>query len=114
MALVRAANLTAKFLLELAAIAALAYWGTTVGGGAVPVVAAVLAPAVAVVVWGTFAAPRAARRLATPARVPLELAVFGIAVAALATAGSPLAAAVLAGAVLVNAALLTALRQWDG
>jgi len=36
----KAANLAGKFLLELAALAAFAYWGSTVGNGQVAVLAA--------------------------------------------------------------------------
>jgi Protein of unknown function (DUF2568) len=46
---VRAANLALKFLLELAAIAALAYWGPTAADGVLAVVLAVAAPALFVV-----------------------------------------------------------------
>jgi hypothetical protein len=35
--MVRGANLALKFLLELAAVAALAYWGTSIDGGVVGV-----------------------------------------------------------------------------
>ncbi len=44
----KSANLGVKFLLELAAFAAFAYWGAGIGGGALPVVLAVVAPAVAI------------------------------------------------------------------
>jgi hypothetical protein len=109
---VRTANLTLKFLLELAMIAALAIWGSTLGSGAVSVVAAIAAPAAAIVIWGLFAAPRSERRLRTAARVPLELVLFGLAAAALASAGYVPAALVFAALVLVNAVLLTVFDQW--
>ena len=52
-AILKAVNLAAlKFALELAAIAAFTYWGATVDGGVVSVLLAVIAPAVAVVLWG--------------------------------------------------------------
>jgi hypothetical protein len=44
---VKGANLTAKFLLEAAALAAFAYWGTTIGSGAVWVGVAIGAPLLA-------------------------------------------------------------------
>jgi Protein of unknown function (DUF2568) len=113
MTILRAANLALKFVLELAAIAAFAYWGSTAGGGLLSVLLTILAPVVAVVLWGVFAAPRSERRLALGARVPFELGVFGLAVVALVAADAPVAAVVLAGVVVVNAALLTAFRQWE-
>ena len=108
-----AANLALKFLLELAAIAAFAYWGASTGDSVVSVLLAVAAPAVAVVLWGTFAAPKATRRLADAARVPFELAVFALAAAALAAAGNAALALAFAALVVVNAALLTTFRQWE-
>jgi len=108
-----AANLALKFLLELAAIAAFAYWGASTGDSVVSVLLAVAAPAVAVVLWGTLAAPKATRRLADAARVPFELAVFALAAAALAAAGNAALALAFAALVVVNAALLTTFRQWE-
>jgi Protein of unknown function (DUF2568) len=55
-----AANLALRFLLELAAIGTLGYWGFRTGSG--PLAKAALglgAPTVAMVVWGTFVAPKA-------------------------------------------------------
>jgi hypothetical protein len=112
-AVLRAANLALKFLLELAAFAALAYWGATTGGGAVSILLALAAPAVAVALWAVFAAPRSERRLGEAARIPFEIAVFAVAVFALVAAGAPVPALLLAALVLVNTALLTVLGQWD-
>ena len=111
---VRTANLALKFLLELAAFAGFAYWGWQVGSGVVAVLLTVAAPAVMIVVWGLFAAPRSKRRLRAAARIPLELAVFTLAALALAGAGQPVLALVFGVLVAVNALLLTAFRQWDG
>jgi hypothetical protein len=113
-AAVRSVNLLAKFVLELAAVASFAYWGSSVGSGAVSIVVAVAAPLTACLLWGRFAAPRASQRLSMPVRVPFELGVFALAALALIAAGATTAAVVFAAAALVNAALLTALRQWEG
>lgn len=104
----RALSLTLKLLLELAAFAALAYWGAGIS-----VVLAIAAPALAIALWGLFAAPRSPRRLPAPARIPFELAVFGLAALALLAAGAGVAALALAVATAVSAALLTALGQWE-
>ena len=85
--LVEPANLALKFLLELAAIAALAYWGASVGTGAVSVAVAIAAPLAAILLWGRFAAPRSRQRLPARTRVPFELAIFGLAAVALAGCG---------------------------
>src|SRR5262245_15443156 len=111
--MLRAFSLALKFVVELAAFAAFAYWGASVGNGAVAVVLAIAAPAVAIVLWGLFAAPRSARRLATAARIPFELSVFGLAIVALLLAGAPIAAGVLTVLVVTSTALLARFDQWD-
>jgi hypothetical protein len=68
----RSANLAVKFLLELAAFAAFAYWGAVTWTGAAAVVAAIAAPAVAVAVWGVFAAPRYCPRGRAPRSLSTE------------------------------------------
>jgi hypothetical protein len=109
----RSMNLLVKFLLKIGAIAAFAYWGIYAGSGASAVIWGLLAPALAVAVWGTFAAPRSSRRLPTRARIPLEMTVFGLAVVALIVAGSLSVAVAFAAVVVVNAILLTFFRQWE-
>ena len=110
----RTGNLVLKFLLELAAVASLAYWGAHIGTGAIPVVVAVVAPLLMVLVWARYAAPRATRRLPMRWRIPLELSIFALAALALVAAGQPLLGLVLAVVVVLNAALLTHFRQWEG
>jgi len=105
----RAANLGLKFLLELCMLGALAYWGAQAAGSTLgDVVLAVAAPLAAAIVWGTFAAPKARRRLARGPRVTLELAIFAVAAVALAAAGAPALAAVFAALVAMNTGLLVA------
>jgi hypothetical protein len=111
--MLKSANLAAKFLLELAAFAALAYWGAATGHRAWAVVLAIAAPVAAVIVWGLFCAPRARRRLPVVPRAPLELAVFGLAAAGLAAAGAVTLAIVFGAVVIVNAVLLTVFQQWQ-
>jgi hypothetical protein len=111
--MLKVSNLALKLFLELAAFAALAYWGATAGEGAVSVLLAVATPAVAIALWAVFAAPRSRRRLPRGPRVAFELAVFAVAVPALLAAGSTGAAAVFAALALVNAALLVAWGQLD-
>ena len=77
----RGALLALRFLLELCALAALAYWGATVDASTVVrVILAVVTPLLAAVVWGTWVAPRAPRLLDDPIRLIPEFAVFGGAV----------------------------------
>jgi Protein of unknown function (DUF2568) len=110
---VKSANLAVKFLLEIWAVAGFALWGATAASGAAAVVLAIAAPAAMVAVWGLFAAPRSRRRLAAPARIPLELGVFALAAVALVAAGSTAVAIAFGALAAVNAVLLTAFRQWE-
>ncbi|NDU75279.1 DUF2568 domain-containing protein [Actinomadura sp. DSM 109109] len=99
------------FLLELAAIAALAWWGFTVDENlVVNVVLGLGAPAAAIVLWGLFAAPRA--RFTVPLQLVLlvKAAVFGAGALALHGTGQTAAAVVLAMIALLNTALATADR----
>jgi hypothetical protein len=79
---VKAANLTPRFLLELAALAALAYWGWSVTW-----VLALAAPAAWIVLWATFGPPKAKVTLSTLWRIVFEAIVFGAAADALWAAG---------------------------
>jgi hypothetical protein len=73
-----------RFLAELGLLVGLSWGGWALGGGApLSVVLAVLLPLAAGAVWGRWVAPRAGHRLADPARVVVELALFGVAVALL-------------------------------
>jgi Protein of unknown function (DUF2568) len=68
------ANLAVCFLVELCALATLAYWGFTLDAPiAVRVVLGVATPLIAAIAWGTYVAPRA--RLSAPAS--MRLAVLG-------------------------------------
>src|SRR6478752_5045838 len=105
---IRGANLGLKFLLELAAIAAVAIWGATIS-----VWLAIAAPLTVILLWGRFAAPKSAHRLPRRSRIPFELTVFALACVALVAADKPLVAAVLAGLVVVNAVGLALLGDID-
>ena len=99
--------LTTAFLSELAALAALAFWGWTTGSGWVRVLLAVGVPLVAAVLWGLFAAPRAAFDVPVLA-LAVKLAVYGSAVAGLAVTGHPRLAIALALAAAAGSFLSTA------
>jgi uncharacterized protein DUF2568 len=101
----RGATLTARFLCELAMLAALAFWGYVVGDGVWAWLLGILAPVVAAVIWGTFVAPRARVPVPAPVRVGIELALYAAAAAGLAAAGQPVAAVVLGVAGLVTSLL---------
>ena len=100
----KAANLGLRFLLELAALAALAYWGWGVSW-----VLAIAAPAAWVALWATFGSPKAKVTLSPPQRVVFEAVVFGAAAVGLWAAGQAVWAVALFAAWAANKAVLTAL-----
>ena len=112
MTALRAANLGLKFILELAAIASFAYWGGTVGTGAISILVALATPLAAAVLWGVFAAPRSERRLPTRSRIAFELVFFALAALAL-TSATIAGAIVFALVVVANTVLLTVFAQWE-
>lgn len=107
----RALNLTLRFLIELACLAALAYWGAGATGDVLANLAlAILVPTAAAVAWGVWSAPRASRRLSGRRRAALELALLACSCVLLALAAEPPAGALLALLAILNA---TWLRQLE-
>ncbi len=103
-----AANLAIRFLIELCALAALAYWGFTAPANTLAGVAlAIVAPALAALAWGAFVAPRRMVEAAPAAlRLLVEVAVIGSAAIGLAAAGSRGLGIALAAIWAVNKAIL--------
>lgn len=107
-------NLAARFLLELAALTALAVWGFVVTDSTVPrLVLTFAAPLLAAFLWGRYVAPKSPRRLPDPRRLLVELVVFGAATAGLATVGHEPVAVALAAAYVVNVTLGFVWHQRD-
>ena len=110
MKVIQGANLGLRFLLELSALAATAYWGFETGSGAIGWLLALGAPALVIVVWALFLAPKRTIELAKPIRLVLEFMVFGAAALALAAAGQQ----TLAVAFAIVAAISGTLNYiWD-
>jgi hypothetical protein len=113
MAGLKAANLGLKFLLELATIAAFAYWDASRSPVILAVILAIVIPALFVAAWGIWAAPRSPRRLPRQTRVPFELGCFALAAVALIAAGATLAGIAFAVVAVFNAVLLATFRQLE-
>jgi hypothetical protein len=108
----KVANLAVRFLVELAALAAFAIWGFHIGGSRPAQIALGIGlPLTGAVVWGLFAAPKAAISIPGPAIVTVQALVLGLGVVALLAAGHPRWAAVLAVVLVVNTALAWAWHQ---
>ncbi len=100
-------NESLAFLVELAAFAALCWWGLRTGG----TLLAVVMPLAAMVVWGMFAAPRAKYTLPLAGVLLVKAVVLGGGAVALWAAGRPVWAVALAVIVVVNTTLAEAGRR---
>jgi hypothetical protein len=98
--------LTLMFLLELAMLAALAYWGWTQHEGLLRVLLAIGLPVIAAVLWGIFRVPGepndAVVAVRGIVRLVLELGLFALAVILLAASNQPTTAAIFGGLVLLE------------
>lgn len=100
-------TLATRFLVEVAALVAYAWWGWTLPTSLpVRLLATIGTPVVAAVVWGLLAAPKAPVHLSPPLLVAVQVLVLGGAVAALASAGRTTLAVVLGLVALVDGVLL--------
>ncbi len=99
-------NLALRFALELAALAAMAWWGWVAHDGAARWLWAAGLPLLAAAVWGVFRIPNdpgdAPVAVPGPVRLLIEAAVFGGATWCLYAAGQPALAAVFGGIVLLH------------
>ena len=108
-------NLALAFLLEIAALAALCWWGFHVSGATwVKVLLGIGAPVGAAIVWGLFAAPRARVRLAMGPKLAVKAIVFGAATAALIGRGQLVLGVVFAVLVVANTAAVRAGKLDEG
>lgn len=105
-------NLAIRFLLEIAALVAIGYWGFSQQAGIWRFVLGLGGPLVAAVLWGTFAVPddpsrsgRAPVPVHGVLRLVLELCLFGFGAWALFDAGSTVLALILVGLTIVHYAL---------
>jgi hypothetical protein len=99
-------NLGLRFLLELAALFAMGYWGWTQHEGFARVLLAIGIPLIAAALWGTFRVDNDPKKapVAVPgvARLLLEIVFFAVGVALLAAANQTTAATVFGLVVLFH------------
>ena len=110
MIVVKSLALTVRFLLELAALAAVGWWGFETGDST-PArwVLGLGAPLLVAVVWGTFISPKATVEVPKGVWIGLQVLVFGAAALALAAAGSDRLAAIFVAVVVLDSAALAVL-----
>lgn len=105
-------NLALRFLLEIAALVTIGYWGFSQHSGIWRFIIGLGGPLIAAVLWGTFAVPDDLSRsgkapVAVPGvlRLVLELSLFGFAAWALYDTSSTVMALILASITIAHHAL---------
>ena len=113
MTILRAINAGIAFALELAMLAAFAYWGYGVGEGAIIRWAlAIGLPLVAIVLWSLLFAPRAQKRLPLVPGALWSLGLFLLAALALFVSDQAALAIGMASVAIVNRVLVLVWKQW--
>jgi hypothetical protein len=102
-------NLALRFILEMASLFSIGYWGWTGNEGILRVILAISLPLIAAVLWGVFRVPGDESSGAEPVvavpgllRLLLELALFSFASWGLYRSGAVTAAWVLGGVTLIH------------
>jgi hypothetical protein len=112
MAIFKALNLTARFLLELCLLGALGWVGFQLGEPMIAKVAlAIILPLGAAIIWGMFIAPRASFIVQRWLWVAIQALLFSAAVAGLIAIGQRQLAIAFGLAVIVNIGLILIWRQ---
>ncbi|MGW6207912.1 YrdB family protein [Streptomyces sp. NPDC055089] len=107
-----AANEVLAFLVELAALGCLFWWGFSLGDAlAVQLLLGTALLALAITLWGLFAAPRARIRLPLAGVLTVKAVVLGGGAFGLYEVGHPVAAAVMAVVVVVNTGVVETFRR---
>ena len=105
-------NLAVRFLLELATLVALGFWGFSTSSGTFQRYALGLGvPVLAATLWGIFVSPRAQVQLPYTLRIGAGLLIMGSGVLALAATGRVRLALVFGLVVLVSTGLTLLWRQ---
>ena len=117
MSSLKAINLGVHFLLELAALAALVYWGFTTGEGwLMDAILGLGIPLLAAIIWGVFRVPDdpGPATVAVPGyiRLIIEWGIFGLAGAGLFAAGARTLGWVFLIAALINYAIMYERVLW--
>jgi len=105
-------NLAIRFLLELCVLVAVGFWGFKTGSGwFLKILLGIGTPLLIAVLWGMFAAPKAAYHLHGFMLLAFEVAVFGSGVAALYATKNYFPAWGLAAFVIINRILIFVWEQ---
>jgi hypothetical protein len=102
----KAINLLLRFLLELAALVALGYWGYHAAAGVVGILLCIVAPLLFAVLWGLFAAHKAKSPPPGPWKAALGALLLEVTAWVLALEGQGIWAGVIAVVILLNSGLV--------
>lgn len=106
-------NNLVSFLLELAMLGALSFWGFHAGStGLIKWLLGLGVPVLVIIFWGTFMAPHASNRIAWPWLPVVSLLLFLVSAAALYSAGERSIAVVFAAIAVVNGAFVFMWHQY--
>jgi len=112
LSVIQSANLIVRFLLEIAALFAVGYWGFNTGPTwLTKIILGLGAPLVIGLIWSRLGAPGAATPLSGWPRLLLEVAIFGLAALGLAAVHQPSLAIGLAAIFVVNRVLMAIWAQ---
>jgi len=112
-AVLESLNIALAFGLELAMLAAFAFFGfKSVDHTVLRWLVALALPLAVAALWGVLLAPKAAHRLPMVPGVLLSLGLFLLAAFALSRAGQPVLAWIMAAAALLHAVLALVWHQW--
>ncbi|WP_312857282.1 YrdB family protein [Neobacillus endophyticus] len=112
MELIKWINIGLRFLIEIAALICLGYWGFHAANRTIiKIVLGIGAPLITAIIWGTFGSPKAAYPLQGFSMLVLEVAVFGSAAVALYASGKQRLAILYAIVTFINLVLMKIWRQ---
>lgn len=113
MSALKRVNLALSWLLEIAMLAAFAYWGLRTGSSLwLKLLLGIGAPVAVIFLWGVLLAPRSGRRVQSTLGLVLSLALFYLAALALYQAQQPALGAVMLIAAALNRTLAVIWKQW--
>lgn len=108
----KAANDTIRFVVEIAALVAISYWGFhDHSSWAEKLILGIGVPVLVAAAWAIWMAPQSGRRAPEGMRAVLEIVIFGLATTALATSTGAVLAIVFAAVAGVNTVIDHALSR---
>ena len=105
--------IASRYLFQMGAIAAVSFWGFSLGEGVLGAVYSIVAALAVAIAWEVFIGPRARVAMAPWMRDLLAVIVITVASIALASAGEPELAVGFLAAVLISAVFQRVMRRTE-